>query len=112
MRKLFFAAVIIFGFLICSCNKYEVRHPVQYFISGESILNVSYTDSNGELLFENNVSSTWKYAFNAPGDKRFVKLTVNSIDGGAVGGYILVDGEEAAISNSNTGSVTMTTRLP
>ena len=75
-------------------------------------MNVSYTDPNGELLYENNVSSTWKYAFNAPGDKRFVKLMVNSIDGGPVGGYILVDGEEAAINNSNTGSVTMTTRLP
>jgi hypothetical protein len=89
-----------------------VRHTIQYFISGESILNVSYTDSNGELLFENNVSSTWKYAFNVPEDNRFVKLMVNSIDGSAVGGCILVDGEEAAISNSNTGSVTMSTRLP
>ena len=75
-------------------------------------MNVSYNDSHGELIFENNVSSTWKYAFNAPEDKRFVSLTVNSIDGGAVGGYILVDGEEAAINNSNTGSVTITTRLP
>ena len=75
-------------------------------------MNVSYNDSHGELIFENNVSSTWKYAFNAPGDKRFVSLTVNSIDGGLVGGYILVDGEEAAINNSNTGSVTITTRLP
>lgn len=75
-------------------------------------MHVSYTDFNGELIYENNVSSTWKYAFNAPGDKRFVKLMVNSIEGSAVGGYILVDGQEAAINNSNTGSVTMTTRLP
>lgn len=112
MRKLFFAAVIISGFLICSCNKYEVRHTIQYFISGKGIMHVSYTDFNGELIYENNVSSTWKYAFNAPGDKRFVKLMVNSIEGSAVGGYILVDGQEAAINNSNTGSVTMTTRLP
>jgi len=112
MRNLFFAAVIISGFMICSCNKYEVRHTIQYFISGKSILNVTYTDANGELLFENNVSSTWKYAFNAPGDKRFVELMVNSIDGSAVGGCISVDGEEAALSNSNTGSVTMTTQLP
>lgn len=112
MRKLFFAAVIYSGFLICSCNKYEVRHTIQYFISGESIMNVSYTDLNGELLFVNNVSSQWAYAFNAPGDKRFVKLTVNSIDGDAVGGRILVDGEEAAVSNSDTGSLTIITRLP
>jgi len=75
-------------------------------------MNVSYTDANGELIFENNVSSTWKYAFNAPGDKRFVSLMVNCIEGGAVAGYILIDGQEAAINNSNTGSVTMTTRLP
>ena len=55
---------------------------------------------------------TWKYAFNAPGDGRVVKLIVNSVDGNAVGGCILVDGQEAALSSSNTGSVTMTTRLP
>ena len=75
-------------------------------------MNVSYTDAKGELIFVNNVSSEWAYAFNAPGDKRFVRLMVNSIDGGAVGGRILVDGEEAAVSNSDTGSVTMITRIP
>ena len=112
MRKLFFAAVIFSGFLFCSCNKYEVRHTIQYFISGKSIMNISYTDAKGELTYVNNVSSAWAYAFNAPGDKRFVRLMVNSIDGGAVGGCILVDGQEAALSNSNTGSVTMATRLP
>ena len=112
MRKLFFAVVINFGFLICSCNKYEVRHTIQYFISGKSIMNVSYTDVNGELLFINNVSSAWAYAFNAPGDDRFVKLMVNSIDGSAVGGCILVDGQEAAVSSSDTGSLTIITRLP
>jgi hypothetical protein len=112
MRKLFIAAVIFSGFLFCSCNKYEVRHTIQYFISGKSIMNVSYIDSNSELKFLNNVSSAWAYAFNAPEDKRFVKLMVNSIDGGAVGGRILVDGQEAAVSDSDTGSVTMITRIP
>jgi len=75
-------------------------------------MNVSYTDANGELIFVNNVSSAWAYAFNAPGDKRFVKLTVNSIDGGAVEGRILMDGEEAAVSDSDTGSLTLTTQMP
>ena len=112
MRKLFFATAIIYGILVCSCNKYEVRHTIQYFISGKSIMNVSYTDINGELRFIDNVSSEWAYAFNAPGDKRFVRLMVNSIDGGAVGGRILVDGEEAAVSDSDTGSLTIITRLP
>ena len=75
-------------------------------------MNVSYTDVNGEMLFINNVSSEWAHAFNAPGDQRFVKLMVNSDDGGAVGGRILVDGEEAAVSDSDTGSLTLMTRLP
>ena len=74
-------------------------------------MNVSYTDVNGEMIFINNVSSEWAYAFNAPGDQRFVKLMVNSIDGGAVGGSILVDGEEAAVSDSDTGTITIITRL-
>ena len=112
MRKLIFGAVIISGLLISSCNKYEVRHTIQYFISGESIMNVSYTNASGELVFVNNVSSGWAYAFNAPEDKRFVKLVVQSIDGGAVGGRILVDGQEAAVSNSTAGAVTMITRMP
>ena len=66
-------------------------------------MNVSYTDFNGEMKFVNNVSSAWPYAFNAPGDERFVTLTVNSIDGGEVGGRILVDGQEAAVSDPGAG---------
>ena len=112
MRKLLFTAFIFSAFLFCSCHKYEVRHTVQYFISGKYILNVSYHDASGELISENNVSSAWAYAFNAPADKRLIKLTVSSIDGSAVGGVILIDGHEAALNNSSTGSVTMITQLP
>jgi hypothetical protein len=112
MRKLLFMTVIFSAFIFCSCNKHEARHTVQYFISGKSIMNVSCTDANGELIFVNNVSSAWAYAFNAPADKRFVRLMVNSIDGGVVGGCILVDGQEAAVSDSGTGSVTIFTRIP
>lgn len=75
-------------------------------------MNVSFNDVNGELISIDNVSSEWAYAFNAPGDQRFVKLMVNSIDGGAVGGRILVDGEEAAVSDAETGTLTLITRLP
>lgn len=75
-------------------------------------MSVSYNDANGALIFLNNVSSAWKYAFNAPADGRVVKLIVTSVDGNAVGGSILVDGQEAALNNSNSGSVTMATRLP
>lgn len=75
-------------------------------------MNISYNDGNGELIYLNNVSSAWKYAFNAPEDGRVVNLIVNSVDGNAVSGSILVDGQEAALSDSNTGSVTMATRLP
>jgi len=112
MRKLLFITVIFSAFLFGSCNKHEVRHTVQYFISGESIMNVSCTDASGELIFISSVSSAWAYAFNAPGDKRMVKLTVNSVDGGAVGGLILIDGQEAALNNSSTGVVSMITQLP
>ena len=111
MRKLFF--IIIFSaFIFCSCSKHQVRHTVQYFISSEGNMNVSYSHANGELVHLNNVSSAWKYSFNAPSDGRFVKLVVSSVDGNIVSGSILVDGEEAAISNSNEVSVTITTRLP
>ena len=75
-------------------------------------MNVSFNDGDGELIYLNNVSSEWKYAFNAPEDGRVVNLIINSVDGNAVSGSILVDGQEAALSDSNTGSVTMATRLP
>jgi len=111
MRKLFF--IITFSaFIFCSCSKHEVRHTVQYFISSEGNMNVIYNDANGDVIYLNNVSSAWKYSFNAPQDGRFVKLVVSSVDGNVVSGSILVDGEEAAISNSNTVSVTITTQLP
>ena len=75
-------------------------------------MNVSYNDAKGELISLNNVSSQWKYAFNAPEDGRIVKLIVNSVDGTTVSGSILIDGQEAAVSNANATSATMTTRLP
>ena len=112
MRKLIIATVIFYAFLFCSCNKYEVKHTVQYFISSKSIMNVSYTDANGEILSVDNVSSAWRYSFNAPGDNRIVRLIVNSIDGGTVAGTILIDGQEAALNYSNAGAVSISTRLP
>jgi len=112
MRKLLFTTLVLSSFLCCSCNKHQIKHTVQYFISGKSNMNIRYNDANGELIYSDNVSSGWKYAFNAPGDGRVVTLIVNSIDGGAVSGSILIDGQDAAVGNSNTGSVTMTTRLP
>ena len=111
MRKLFF--IIAFSaFILSSCSKPGVRHTVQYFISSKGNMDVSYNDANGEMIYLTNVSSAWKYAFNAPQDGRFIKLVISSVDGNAVSGSILVDGQQAAVSNSNAGSVTMTTRLP
>ena len=75
-------------------------------------MNVGFHDANGQMIYLNNVSSEWKYSFNAPQDGRFVKLVVSSVGGNVVSGSILVDGEEAAISHSNEVSVTITTRLP
>lgn len=75
-------------------------------------MNVGFNDANGQMIYLNNVSSAWKYSFNAPQDGRFVKLVVSSIDGNVVSGAILVDGEEAAISSSNEMSIAITTRLP
>ena len=112
MRKLLFAKAALLSFMFCSCNKNEVRHTVQYFISSKGNMSVSCNDAKGELIFLNNVSSEWKYAFNAPGDGRVLNLAVNSVDGSPVSGSILVDGQEAAINSSTTGSVTMVTRLP
>ena len=112
MGKLLLTALVFFVLLFHSCVKSKVRHTVQYFISGESIMNVSCTDGDGEILFINSVDAAWKYAFNAPADKRIVKLTVNSVDGSSVGGIILIDGQEAALSNSRTGAVSLITQLP
>lgn len=112
MRKLIFFTIVFSAFVFCSCSKHQVRHTVQYFISAEGNMNVSYSDANGKLLYSDNVSSGWKYAFNAPEDGRIVELVVSSVDGSSVAGSILIDGQEAAISDSKTGSVTMTTRLP
>ena len=75
-------------------------------------MNVGFNDANGQMIYLNNVSSEWKYSFNAPQDGRFVRLVVSSVGGNVVSGSILVDGEEAAISHSNEVSVTITTRLP
>jgi hypothetical protein len=75
-------------------------------------MNVGFNDAHGQMIYLNNVSSAWKYSFNAPQDGRSVKLVVSSVDGNVVSGAILVDGEEAAISDSNEVSITITTRLP
>ena len=90
-----------------------MKHTIQYFISGNSIMNISCTDASGDLLYINSVNSTWTYSFNAPGDGRTVFLTITSVNGASVGGAIFIDGQEAAINKSdNNGSVTLTTRLP
>jgi hypothetical protein len=75
-------------------------------------MNVGFNDVHGQMIYINNVSSAWKYSFNAPQDGRFVKLVASSVDGNVVSGSILVDGEEAAISSSNEMSIAITTRLP
>jgi len=112
MRKLLFMTVIFSALIFCSCSKHEVRHTVQYFISGQSIMNISCTDANGEIIYISSVNSAWKYAFNAPGDNRIINLVVNSVDGSAVSGTILIDGQEAALNSSNKGSVSLITQLP
>ena len=99
-------------FIFYSCSKYQVRHTVQYFISSEGNMNVGFNDASGQMIYLDNVSSAWKYSFNAPQDGRSLTLVVSSVEGNVVSGAILVDGEEAAISNSSEVSVTITTRLP
>jgi hypothetical protein len=112
MRKLLFITVIFSALIFSSCSKHDVRHTVQYFISGEGIMNISCTDANGEIIYIGSVDAAWKYAFNAPGDKRIINLVVNSVDGSAVGGKILIDGQEAALNSSDKGSVSLVTQLP
>jgi len=75
-------------------------------------MNISCTNANGEIIYISSVNSAWKYAFNAPGDKRIINLVVKSVDGSAVGGTILIDGQEAALNSSNNGSVSLITQLP
>ena len=75
-------------------------------------MNISCTDANGEIIYIGSVNSAWKYAFNAPSDNRIINLVVNSVDGSAVGGKILIDGQEAALNSSDKGSVSLITQLP
>jgi hypothetical protein len=112
MRKLLFTTVIFYALIFCSCSKHEVKHTVQYFVSGQGIMNISCTNANGEIIYISSVSSEWAYAFNAPGDKRIINLVINSVDGSAVGGKILIDGQEAALNSSNEGSVSLITQMP
>ena len=112
MRKLLFMTAIFSALILCSCSKHDVNHTVQYFISGQGIMNISCTDANGEMIYISSVSSAWAYAFNVPGDRRIIHLVVNSVDGSAVGGKILIDGHEAALNTSNKGSLSLMTQLP
>lgn len=112
MRKVLFVTVVFSALIFCSCSKHEVRHTVQYFISGQGIMNISCTDAKGEIMYISSVSSEWAYAFNAPGDQRIIKLDVSSVDGSAVSGKILIDGQEAALNSSIKGSVSLITQLP
>ena len=112
MKKLLFMTVIFSALIFCSCSKHEVGHTVQYFISGQGIMNISCTNANGEIIYISSVNSAWKYAFNAPGDNRIINLVVNSVDGSAVGGTIMIDGQEAALNSSKNGSVSLITQLP
>jgi len=113
MRKLLFMTVIFSALIFCSCSKHDVGHTVQYSISGQGIMKVSCTDANGEIIYiGSSVNSSWKYSFNAPGDNRIINLNVNSVDGSAVGGKILIDGQEAAQNSSDKGSVSLITQLP
>ena len=75
-------------------------------------MNISCTNANGETIYISSVSSAWKYAFNAPADQRIINLVVNSVDGSAVSGTILIDGQEAALNSSNKGSVSLITQMP
>jgi len=112
MKKLLFMTVIFSALIFCSCSKHEVGHTVQYFISGQGIMNISCTGANGEIIYISSVNSAWKYAFNAPADNRIINLVVNSVDGSAVGGTIMIDGQEAALNSSKNGSVSLITQLP
>ena len=112
MRKLLLMTVIFSALIFCSCSKHDVRHTVQYFISGQGIMNISCTGANGEMRYISNVNSSWAYAFNAPGDNQIIKLEVSSVDGSPVGGKILIDGHEAALNSSTKGSLSLITQLP
>ena len=112
MRKLLFVTAIFSALIFSSCSKHDVRHTVQYFISGQGIMNISCTAANGEIIYISSVSSEWKYSFNAPGDNRIINLVVNSVDGSPVSGTILIDGQQAALNSSNKGSVSLVTQLP
>ena len=95
MQKRFLLMILPALFLF-SCNKNdEGQHTVKYNISSGNTMNVSYTDKDGTLRVVSNVSSTWTYSFDAPGNGQIVKLIINSTNASDVGGSIDIDGQEA-----------------
>lgn len=112
MKKVLFLAILSSVLLLSSCDKDdEGQHTVKYHISSSSPMNVNYTDADGNLKTASNVTSSWTYSFNTPGNGRIVTLTINSTNGSDVSGSIDVDGQEAAQNNS-TGSTSMTAQIP
>jgi hypothetical protein len=75
------------------------------------MMNVSYPGPDWLLKTVNNVSSSWTYSFTTSEKGEEVKLTINSIAGGAVNGSIDIDGQQAVQNNSGSGSVTMTAQI-
>lgn len=113
MRKLKLIAFMLMILLFSNCKKnHEVRHTIQYTIASKGNMHVSYSNTKGEILSEPNVSSAWTYSFNVPGDGRIVKLIITSWDGNPVSGGIYIDGQEVAIIDSYSESVTITAQLP
>src|SRR5262245_4149815 len=112
MKKLLLLIAVSFTILHFSCSKNdEGSHTVKYNISSSSNMNISYTDATGILKSVNNVTSSWTYSFNTPGNGRVFQLIINSTNGSDVSGTISVDGQQAA-QNNNTGSVTLSAQVP
>lgn len=113
MKNLIYLTIVSLAFLFVSCKKNDMKsHTVKYNIESSSPMNVSYTDNTGTLKSVTNITSTWTYSFNTPGNGTLVKLIINSTNGSAVSGSIYVDGQEATQGNSNSGSITLTTQVP
>jgi ABC-type Fe3+-hydroxamate transport system substrate-binding protein len=112
MKKLiFFSLLTLMAIFAFSCKK-SSSHVVKYTIQGTAKSTVTYTDPNGNTQTVVNADANWTTSFASTEHGLMLKLTVISIDGSNVGGKIFIDGNQTAQSNGNSGSISVSAKLP
>jgi hypothetical protein len=103
-----FAFICILTF---SCKK-SSQHVIEYSIQGTAGATVTYTDQSGNTQTVTNAGASWTTSFSSSDWGLVLKLTAVSTDGSNVGGKIFIDGKQAAQSNGNSNSISISSIVP